>query len=208
MTPCGSYKNRRFGGSYRLHLQGVRVRAGTERSGKLLYRQQLVCNYAKRATCKQSRKFGTGFISRDISGWVLLTHRNIWYPSTRLVFFPLPCRSVWLHSTHNALHKIPLLKPTPCSSNLGLFTRCSLGVVSYELLPIQELTTSLCACSQSYTLKMEAIRSSETSVLIRATRRNVPEDDNHHSHRRGNLKSYKSAKRFIRTVTNLPMGLP
>jgi hypothetical protein len=23
MTPCGSYKNRRFGGSYRLHLQGA-----------------------------------------------------------------------------------------------------------------------------------------------------------------------------------------
>jgi hypothetical protein len=29
------------------------------------------------------------------------------------------------------------------------------------------------------TLKMEAIRSSETSVLIRATRRHLPEDDNH-----------------------------
>jgi hypothetical protein len=28
MMPCGSYKNRRFGGSYRLHLQGARVRAG------------------------------------------------------------------------------------------------------------------------------------------------------------------------------------
>jgi hypothetical protein len=28
MTPCGSYKNRRFGGTYRLHLQGARVRAG------------------------------------------------------------------------------------------------------------------------------------------------------------------------------------
>jgi hypothetical protein len=42
----------------------------------------------------------------------------------------------------------------------------------------------------SFTLKMEAIRSSETSVLIRATRRHLPEDDNHHSHRRGNLKSY------------------
>jgi hypothetical protein len=27
---------------------------------------------------------------------------------------------------------------------------------------------------------MEAIRSSETSVLIRATRRHLPEDDNHH----------------------------
>jgi hypothetical protein len=28
MTPCGSCKNRRFGGSYRLHLQGARVRTG------------------------------------------------------------------------------------------------------------------------------------------------------------------------------------
>jgi hypothetical protein len=28
ITPCGSYKNRRFGGLYRLHLQGARVRAG------------------------------------------------------------------------------------------------------------------------------------------------------------------------------------
>jgi hypothetical protein len=28
---------------------------------------------------------------------------------------------------------------------------------------------------------MEAIRSSEMSVLIRATRRHLPEDDNHHS---------------------------
>jgi hypothetical protein len=40
MTPCGSYKTRRFGGSYRLHLQGARVRVGTERSSKLLYRQR------------------------------------------------------------------------------------------------------------------------------------------------------------------------
>jgi hypothetical protein len=39
------------------------------------------------------------------------------------------------------------------------------------------------------TLVMEAIRSSETSVL-RATRRNAPEDCILHSHRRENLKSY------------------
>jgi hypothetical protein len=33
--------------------------------------------------------------------------------------------------------------------------------------------------SHSCSLKMEAIRSSEMSVLIRATRRHLPEDDNH-----------------------------
>jgi hypothetical protein len=36
----------------------------------------------------------------------------------------------------------------------------------------------------------EALSSSETSALIRATRRNNPEDAILHSHRRENLKSY------------------
>jgi hypothetical protein len=40
------------------------------------------------------------------------------------------------------------------------------------------------------TLMMKAIRSSETSVLKRATGHKIPEDGILHSHRRDNLKSY------------------
>jgi hypothetical protein len=54
----------------------------------------------------------------------------------------------------------------------------------------EELSASIIRVTIGELGTMEALSSSETLVLTRATPRNIPEDSSLHSHRRKSLKSY------------------
>jgi hypothetical protein len=68
------------------------------------------------------------------------------------------------------------------AGNRGKVFLCSVlrFLVTANVVPISAILVTL----------IEAIRSSETSVLTKVTRRNFAEDDILHSHRHENLRSY------------------
>jgi hypothetical protein len=103
--------------------------------------------------------------------------------------FPLPSRRCHCFVPMLSSHKLPFTH-----THATICERTSLkNAVFWDVAPCRyfvNLHTLVHRSWISYTLTMEAIRSSETSVNKISTQRHIPEDGILHSHRRENLKSH------------------
>jgi hypothetical protein len=99
-------------------------------------------------------------------------------PETELVFSPVPC-----HGDRGYYGRLQIAFYS-CNQQCNIWNLCK----GCSLQPPAHAGSSL---ADFYTLKMETIRSSETSVYTISTRRYIPEAGILHSHRRENLKSYE-----------------
>jgi hypothetical protein len=93
------------------------------------------------------------------------------------------------------LHRVALIRTDVSEERIASIIRvtrmCKLGTtlassVFQLLVAVNVVPSSLILV----TVMIEAIHSSETSILTGTTRRNIPEDCNLHSHRRENHKYY------------------
>jgi hypothetical protein len=133
-------------------------------------------------------------VSRSLSGHVCLRDNLTWG-------YCISSKSSYLHrgmrgisqSTQQMKWRMPSSGMLYCVPLVKTYVSEERSASIFRVTIIGELGTTLALTSNRHTLRrniLEALRSSETSVLTRATRRNIAEDGILHSHRRKILKSY------------------